>query len=267
MSRAPVGASRSRVRRDPSGPTAQESRRAKGDESYRPSQYEGPTATRRPSTMSDVTATFVLESRDLALTETVEYDPSAVVRPVTGAGNVANTEGHLFTVRSDDFERFEAGLERDPTIAAYERVVETADGAVYRFEYTPQALLFSPAIASVDGVPLEFSNDGTAWTVRVWLPDRDALVTLWERAVEEGIAFTLKRVRDYVPEGRDDALTDAQHEALLLALEMGYFEEPRGASLREVAEALDISQPAAGGLLRRGIRRLILSTVAPDDRS
>lgn len=48
-------------------------------------------------------------------------------------------------------------------------------------------------------------------------------------------------------------LTQSQREALLLALEMGYFEEPRTAILSEVATELGISQPAAGGLLRRGL--------------
>jgi predicted DNA binding protein len=47
-------------------------------------------------------------------------------------------------------------------------------------------------------------------------------------------------------------------------MSLGYFEEPRGATLEEVADGLDISQPAAGGLLRRGFRRLVVSTVAAD---
>jgi predicted DNA binding protein len=43
---------------------------------------------------------------------------------------------------------------------------------------------------------------------------------------------------------------------------MGYFEEPRTATLSDVAAELGISQPAAGGLLRRGVRRLVESRVA-----
>ncbi|HKJ60056.1 MAG TPA: helix-turn-helix domain-containing protein, partial [Halobacteriales archaeon] len=49
------------------------------------------------------------------------------------------------------------------------------------------------------------------------------------------------------------------------ALETGYFDEPRGATLGEVARRLDISQPAASGLLRRGLKRLVRSTVAESD--
>jgi predicted DNA binding protein len=45
---------------------------------------------------------------------------------------------------------------------------------------------------------------------------------------------------------------------------MGYFEEPRDATLGDVAAELDISQPAASGLLRRGIKRLVVSSLMDD---
>jgi predicted DNA binding protein len=54
-------------------------------------------------------------------------------------------------------------------------------------------------------------------------------------------------------------VTDSQGDALRVAFEMGYFEEPRSATLSEVATALDVSQPAAGGLIRRGTKRLVES--------
>lgn len=62
--------------------------------------------------MSDLTATIRVESPTLALTEAVDYDPTATVRPVAGAGTVPDSDRYLFTVRSADFDRFEAGLRR-----------------------------------------------------------------------------------------------------------------------------------------------------------
>lgn len=212
--------------------------------------------------MSDVTATLRVESPDLPLTATVAHDETATVRPVSGAGTVPDLGASLFTVRTDDFERFETGLAHDRTIDAFERVVDLGSEAVYRFEYDPEATVFSRAIAEVDGVSLEWVNDGTAWTVRVWVPDRAGLASLWEFATDHDIAFSLERVADATTEGSDPVLTADQREAILCALEMGYFEEPRGATLEEVAAALGISQPAAGGRLRRAIRRLVVATVA-----
>lgn len=215
--------------------------------------------------MSDVTATLRVESPNLALTETVAYDGTATIQPVAGAGTVPNLGAYLFSVRTNDFERFETGLDRDHTIDSFERVIELGSEAVYRFEYGTEATVFSKAIAEVNGVSLAWINDDTAWTVRVWLPDREALATLWEYANDNEIGFSLEQVSDSAGAGvSHSALTQAQEDAVLRALEMGYFEEPREATLSEVAAELGISQPAAGGRLRRGIRRVLVSTVGTD---
>ena len=215
--------------------------------------------------MSDVTATIRLQSPTLALTEAVGHDPTATVRPVTGAGTVPDSDRYLFTVRSADFDRFEAGLRRDDTVAAFERVVSGAAESVYSFGYTPEATLFSPAIAAVDGVSRAWINDGTAWTVRVWLPDRSGLARLRDYAEDNGIEFTLEAVSGYdTPVGSDSGLTPKQETAIAVALELGYFEEPRGATLAEVAAELGITQPAAGGRLRRGLRRLAVAATGDD---
>ncbi|MFC7019992.1 MULTISPECIES: helix-turn-helix domain-containing protein [Haloarcula] len=52
-------------------------------------------------------------------------------------------------------------------------------------------------------------------------------------------------------------LTAPQREALLLAYEMGYFDEPRAATLEDIAARLDISRQAVANRLRRGHRALI----------
>ena len=218
--------------------------------------------------MSDITATLRVASADLALTETVERDGTATIRPVTGSGTVPEAEAYLFAVDAEDFARFEAAIEHDSTVEAFDRVVELGSERLYSFRYAPGATLFSPAIAAVNGISLEWANGETAWTVRVWLPDRAALAELWEHAAERDIEISLERVTDHTaPVGADDGLTRNQREALRLALRMGYFEEPRESTLGDVAAELDISQPAAGGLLRRGIRRLVASTVTvePED--
>jgi predicted DNA binding protein len=215
--------------------------------------------------MSDITARLRVESPTLALTEAVAYDDTATVRPVAGAGTVPDSDRYLFTVRSADFDRFEAGAERDGTVAAYERVVGSDDRAVYSFAYTADATLFSPAIAAVNGVSREWTNDGTAWAVEVWLPSRSGLARLQRYAADNGIEFTLEAVADHTDAvGTGTELTDKQEAALRVALTLGYFEEPRGASLSRVAEELGISQPAAGGRLRRGIRRLVASATDGD---
>lgn len=213
--------------------------------------------------MADIKAVVRVEHPDIVLTGTVTHDRSSNVRSVSEAGTDPTSGKFFYHIESSDFSRFEDGLRRDTTIGDFERVIETRDEtAIYSFEYTAEAKVLSPVISAANGVVLDMENDGSAWILTIWIPDRTELVHLWDYAQQNDIDIELLRVNEYASLGETDAgLTDSQREALLVAVERGYFEEPRDATLGEVAAELDISQPAASGLLRRGTKRLIISSL------
>lgn len=216
--------------------------------------------------MSDCKAVVRASHPDIVLTQTVAHDPSSNVKSVSEAGTDPTSGKFFYHIESADFSRFEEGLRNDSTIAEFERVIETRAGkAIYRFEYTDDAKILSPVITAANGVILDMENDGRAWILTVWMPERTALDQLWDYARQNDIDIELLRVNEYSGvETADAGLTDSQREALLVALESGYFEEPRNATLSEVAASLDISQPAAGGLLRRGTKRLVIASLLDD---
>jgi predicted DNA binding protein len=216
--------------------------------------------------MTDIRAVVRVEHPDIVLTGTVAHDRSSTVRSVSEAGTDPTSGRFFYHVESSDLARFEDGLRNDRTVGDFERVTETGDGeAIYGFEYTDEAKVLSPVISAANGVVLDMENDGRAWILTVWMPDRAGLADLRDYARRNDIGIDLLRVNEYAGLGGTDAgLTDSQREALLVAFERGYFEEPRNATLGEVAAELDISQPAASGLLRRGIRRLIVSSMMDD---
>ncbi len=80
---------------------------------------------------------------------------------------------------------------------------------------------------------------------------------------ESGLPVELTRLYSLADRktGRTYDLTDDQHEALVLAFEYGYFEEPREADLDEIAQELEISRQSLAGRLRRGYRNLVESTL------
>jgi len=213
--------------------------------------------------MADVKAVVRVKHPDIVLTETVAHDQSSTVRSVSEAGTDPTSGKFFYRVESSDFQEFEAGLRDDRTIGGFERVLETRDGeAIYSFEYTDEAKIISPVISAANGVILDMENDGSAWIFTVWMPERTDLAHLWEYARENDVEVELLRVNEYAGIGTTDAgLTDSQREALLVAFKAGYFEDPRNATLSDVAAELDISQPAASGLIRRGINRLITSSL------
>ncbi len=217
--------------------------------------------------MTDILAVFRVEHPAIALTATVAHDASAVIHPISGAGTDPSGDRHLFSVRSSDFDRFEDGLAGDPTVDAFECVVELGDEAVYALRYTDRVVLFSTEVARLNGVVLEMENEGTTWRLKTWLPDRSAAQALWDFATDHDVDVELVRINEYgsVLEG-SYGLTEAQREAVLAALDLGYFDQPRGVTLGELAEKLDISEPSASRLVRRGLRRLITATLAEADR-
>lgn len=93
------------------------------------------------------------------------------------------------------------------------------------------------------------------------LTDREGLAGIFG-----DVDIHLRRVTEGAgPAAADTTLTAAQRAASSTALDDGYSEDLREVTLDEGAAALGPSQPAAGGLLRRGIKRLLLATAARDD--
>ncbi|MFC7209249.1 helix-turn-helix domain-containing protein [Natronoarchaeum sp. GCM10025321] len=219
--------------------------------------------------MTDIKAVVRAEHPDIVLTQSVSHDRSSKVKSVSEAGTDPTSGKFFYYIESSDFQRFEDGLRNDSTIGEFERVIETRDKeAIYSFEYTDKAKILSPVISAANGVILDMENDGSAWILTVWMPERTDLVHLWDYAQQHDIDIDLLRVNEYAGLGNTDAgLTDSQREALLAAFRSGYFEEPRNATLSEVAADLDISQPAASGLLRRGIKRLIISSLMDESET
>ena len=216
--------------------------------------------------MADITAVVRIEHPDVVLTKTVTHDQSSAVTSVLEAGTDPTSGKFFYRVESSDFRRFEDGLRNDHTIGEFERVIESGDEkAIYSFEYSDEAKTISPIISSANGVILDMKNEGVGWILTIWMPNRKNLAPLWEYAERNDIDIDLLRVNEYASlENTDAGLTDSQREALLVALDTGYFEDPRKATLSDVAADLDISQPAASGLLRRGTKRLVVSSLVDD---
>ncbi|WP_232686832.1 helix-turn-helix domain-containing protein [Halobacterium zhouii] len=75
---------------------------------------------------------------------------------------------------------------------------------------------------------------------------------------------TVASVRDVRRDGTPAALTDRQRAALDAAVDLGYYEVPRAASVEDVAEALGCASSTAGELLRRA-EAAVIGDVAGSD--
>lgn len=107
------------------------------------------------------------------------------------------------------------------------------------------------------GVPIQTPFDVRDGSVVLSLTTSDErLSALGDRLDAAGIDYELRAVHDD-PRREADRLSDRQREALLVAVDRGYYARPRGATLTEVAEAMGIAKATASDLLHRAESKLV----------
>jgi predicted DNA binding protein len=211
-------------------------------------------------------AVVEIDHPDLALAPTVR-ETAASIQVVSHTATDPETGMFFFLVESDSFRTFEAALGRDHTVEESTLIAEASTTRIYRLQHTPGTKLVSPITTEMGGLTLEAGSTDTGWSVRLQLPDRETLSTIWEYCDREGIDFRIDHIYSLDEFAVDDGvgLTDPQRETLVTAYEAGYFEEPRDTSLQELADELGISPTAVGGRIRRGTSRLIERTLLSDE--
>ena len=133
-------------------------------------------------------------------------------------------------------------------------VLKHTDGKVLVQFETTMPLLLLPARDS--GVPLEMPfeiQDGTAvWEVTA---PSDHLSELGTQLEAFGISFSVDYVQQRLSD--DELLTERQQRIIFTAIEKGYYDTPREASLTELADALDIAKSTASETLHRAEEKII----------
>jgi len=193
-----------------------------------------------------------------AVAEIEEYDDSG-----------PNGTRLFVRVRASDFDAFETAIESDDTVAEYERLVTSSSRSFYRLRLSESgsgSLTYRFAIEH-DVLPLSSRGTHEGWHVRARFPDRESIAEYWEHCRSTDVHLELRTVYSQnadATDGIDDVhpnLTPEQREAIVLALNRGYFDVPRGTSLRSIADVLGISDTAVSYRLRRGLKTLVEGSI------
>ncbi|MFD1511974.1 helix-turn-helix domain-containing protein [Halomarina rubra] len=207
-------------------------------------------------------ATIRLSHPDLTMARTFERVPNVRVHPEHQTMIDDGFVHSYATVCCADLARFDAALAEDPTVLDWSR--HGCDGdPVYALELSTDRLRFGPVFVDIGLQVLDLVGGDGGWTFRLRTPDRGSLACLRRYCDEEGVSFELRSLTDI---GEESALglTVEQREALRVAYEMGYFEEPRAVSLAELGERLGVSATAAGRRLRRATAAFIEHSLVDD---
>nr|WP_160046994.1 helix-turn-helix domain-containing protein [Natrialba sp. INN-245] len=172
----------------------------------------------------------------------------------------------LFCAFGERFDRFESALADDPTVREFADIEEGMDRRLYSVILTEEAAgqLTYPVAAEYDVSILEIvATDETV--VRARVPSREALTAYRNRCLEKDLGFRVQRLyREQNAETGRYGLTDAQYDALQVALAAGYFDVPRETTLSALASELDVSAQALSTRLRRGQTAILEHTLEDD---
>ncbi|RXK50081.1 helix-turn-helix domain-containing protein [Halorientalis pallida] len=165
----------------------------------------------------------------------------------------------LFWVYDGDRSSFESGVRDHPAVDAFTEIDEFEDRTLYAIDWDVEFDHFFGAIVENEGHVLAATGHSDAWQFELRFPDHDCLSAFQTSLEDARISFEVIRV--YNPT-RPDAgpwfgLTPTQREALVLAVECGYYDIPRTCTTVELAEKLDISDQAVTERLRRAIVNLV----------
>lgn len=202
------------------------------------------------------------------LQDTLDGDPTATVtnEELYQDGDAIK---YLFWAESDDFDAFEAALDADSTVTNARTLAETTARRLYRVTFTEEGADRStfPVWSDLDLVILDATATHEGGEVRMRIPDREALAAFRETCRTRGFSFHLESVYRQTEEAStaDARVSSLQREALVTALESGYFEIPRRASLSDVADRLDISSQSLSERIRRGTAVLVETSLPSDE--
>ena len=163
-----------------------------------------------------------------------------------------------------DHSTFEANVNAHPAVEELIELDALGNKRLYRITWNEAPTDLLKAIADAGGSVLRAHGDD-GWWFRLRFEDHEAVSQFHDEVVDRGI--TLHVDRTYSPSEATDPvdrfdLTDGQREALLLALEQGYFATPRQTGLDELADDLDVTRQAVSKRIRRGNETVLHSVLS-----
>jgi predicted DNA binding protein len=178
--------------------------------------------------------------------------PDATFRLLTGVP-MGDRTLELGEVRGPDPRSASDALRAHPDVIAYDRLYAGDDRALTSYETTEQGLFeFLGETSIPPEFPLAVEDGAMEFGVTATRSQFDAL---GESLDVSDLQYTLLSVVH--GEARSAVLTDRQRECVTVAVRRGYFEVPRGCTLSEVADALDVDKSTASETLRRAVERVL----------
>lgn len=175
----------------------------------------------------------------------------------------------LFWIHNSSRDSFLETVQRHPTVRSASEVDVFEDRTLFRLDWDARRDHVFQGIIENNGQVLSAIGTSETWDFELRFPSHDDLGNCTAHWEDAQIQFELTRV--YNPTDPDVGpwygLTEAQLEALTLAVRMGYYDIPRRCTTEELAEELAISDQAVTERLRRAIAAFVTNSLGPFESS
>lgn len=200
-----------------------------------------------------VVAEFTIQSDEFLLGRLVAEFPNISVEIERVVPTARRVMPYIW-VYGDDDAGFEEAMRETPSVRAVTRLDEIDDSVLYKVEWEDPGEELIAGLAETRATILQARGDDE-WWFRIRFPDQAGLGAFHAYCRDHGIVYRIERIFAGADAPRADdvsGVTEAQHEALLAAVERGYFEVPRGVTFADLAGDLGVSEQAVSERVRRG---------------
>ncbi|TQQ79299.1 helix-turn-helix domain-containing protein [Halonotius terrestris] len=173
----------------------------------------------------------------------------------------------LFWIHNSTRDSFVETIQSHPAVSAATAIDRFDDRTLFTLDWDATNDAVFRGITDHDGQLLSAVGTPETWEFELRFPTHEQLTEFAAHCEDKEVTLEVTRV--YNPTKPDSGpwygLSDPQREALTLAVEMGYYDIPRGCSTKELAAELGISDQAVTERLRRAIDTLVDHTLVVDD--
>ncbi|MFC6906018.1 helix-turn-helix domain-containing protein [Halalkalicoccus tibetensis] len=205
-----------------------------------------------------------------ALAETLDRIPGMFIEIERLVAQGPDQIMPYFWASRGNHEAFETAARNDPSVHDLVKLDEFNKAVLYRAVWVQNVETVAYAYTETGAVLLNAMGHDREWELQLRFDDENSVSKFSGYVHDNDFEIDITRLyRPSRPFSKSQlALTEAQHETIIAALEGGYYENPRGITRSELAEEFGISQQALSARIRRA-HRLIMENVftitPPDD--
>ncbi len=208
----------------------------------------------RVSTIAEI----ALPTSEFALRETFSQVPGARFEVVGVVAHQAEYVMPQLRATATDISTVKKAFDDDGTVTDAKLLTKLNGRGLFSMRWGGDVAETLSVISMGDTTVLTARAANNRWSFRIQFVDRDTLSTVYESCQDTGIPIEVQNVHKRTTLlDESHKLTEQQYETLRSAMDRGYYEIPRKATTKDLAEELGVSHQAVSERLRRGHRSLV----------